>query len=343
VSEPVALRCFVTAGARHGLGHALRALEVAREALARGWPVALALRGDDAARALCAERLPAARLETWRGPDDAARPARHLLFDTREPIAAELRRGAAIGAHRVVLDRVDHLDDAELTVLPNLHGAGRRHPRLLQGGRWCVVPEALRALDAGAPASARHGVLVTLGGADPHDLTGVLCEPLAKAIAAAGADVGPVHVVLGRCFGAREARVRELEALGFRVHPELDRRALGGLMQRSVFAVCGFGTTVYELAWFGTPALHLAHRPEDAADAERLERIGVGAFGGAGPAIEPEALRRRLLETVLDPAWRRRRAARARALLGDGRGAARLVEPTRAARCAAASEEGGRT
>jgi len=336
MSDAVALRCLVTAGAAHGLGHALRALEVARAAAARGWEVALAVRGDDAARALCAERLPAARIESWDGPDAAARPARHLLFDTRDPIADELRRGAAAGAHRVVLDRTDHLDDAELTVLPNLHGNGRRHPRLLQGGRWCVIPDELRALGPGTPAPGRSGVLVTLGGADPHDLTGALCEPLARAIAASGADVGPVHVVIGRCFGPRPRLRRRLDALGFQAHDPLDRRALGALMQRAVFAVCGFGTTAYELAWFGTPALHLAHRAEDAPEAEALEQIGVGAFGGAAPSLDAEALERRLLETVLDPAWRERRAARARALLGDGRGAERLVEAMQAARGALA-------
>lgn len=340
MSAPVTLRCFLTAGARHGLGHAMRTLEVAREAVDRGWSVALALRGDAAAHALCAELLPTAQLEPWSGPDDAARSAHHLLFDTRDPIAEELRQGGAAGAHRVVLDRTDHLDDAELTVLPNLHGSGRRHTRLLQGGRWCVIASEFRALAARCEAPARNGVLVTLGGADPHDLTGALCEPLGKALAAAGADVGPVHVLIGRCFGRRETLLRRIDELGFRVHTDLDRRALGLLMQRSVFAVCGFGTTVYELAWFGTPALHLAHRLEDAADAEALERIGVGGFGGAAPAIEPEALRSRLLETVLDPEWRRRRTARARALLGDGRGAVRLVEAMEAARCAAASEGG---
>ncbi|MEB2344412.1 MAG: hypothetical protein OZ948_06720 [Deltaproteobacteria bacterium] len=342
MSVPVVLRCFFTAGARYGLGHAMRTLEVAREAVDRNWSVALALRGDAAAHALCAELLPAAEIEPWTGPDDAARPARHLFFDTREPIAEELRRGGAAGAHRVVLDRTDHVDDAELSVLPNLHGSGRRHPRLLQGGRWCVIPREFRALAARCETPARSGVLVTMGGADPHDLTGTLCEPLGKALAAAGADLGPVHVLIGRCFGRRETLLRRIDQLGFRVHTDLDRSTLGLLMQRSVFAVCGFGTTVYELAWFGTPALYLAHGLEDAADAEGLEAIGVGGLGGAAPTIEPEALHRRLLETVLDPEWRRPRSARARALLGDGRGAVRLVEAMDAARCAIASEGGQR-
>lgn len=339
-ATPISLRCFVSAGARHGLGHAIRTLEIAREALARGWSVALAMRGDDDARALVRERLPGVALEDWGGADDAARPARHQLYDTREPIAAELARGRAIGAHRVVLDRVDHLDDADLTVLPHLHGRLRPHPRLLHGGRWCVIPAPLRALAASVETPARRGVLVTLGGADPHDLTSAVCEPLAKAIAVTREDPGPVHVLLGRCFGDRPRLVRHLDRLGFRVHADLDHPTLGVLMQHSLFAVCGFGTTVYELAWQGTPALYLAHRAADVAEAEILEQVGVGAFGGAAPAVDTDALTARLVETVLDPVWRAPRAARGRALLGDGRGARRLVEAMWAGHRAAA-ESGG--
>lgn len=340
-TTPVALRCFVSAGSRHGLGHAIRTLEIAREALGRGWTVVLALRGDDGAWALVRERLPGVVLEEWTGADDAARPARHQLYDTREPIAAELRRGRAIGAHRVVLDRADHLDDADLTVLPHLHGRVRPHPRLLHGGRWCVIPAPLRAHARSTEPASRRGVLVTLGGADPHDLTGAVCEPLAKAIAAAHEDPGPVHVLLGRCFGDRPALVRHLDGLGFRVHSDLDHPTLGVLMQRSVFAVCGFGTTVYELAWLGTPALYLAHHAADIDDAETLAQVGVGGFGGAAPVVDAGALARRLAETVLDPAWRARRAARGRALLGDGRGARRLVEAMWAARRAGAEAGAG--
>jgi spore coat polysaccharide biosynthesis predicted glycosyltransferase SpsG len=339
-TEPIALRCFVSAGARHGLGHATRVLEIAREALARGWRIAVALRGDEEARALFHERLPGVALEEWCSADLAARPARHQLFDTRESIADELARGRAIGAHRVVLDRVDHLDDADLTVLPHLHGNAPAHPRLVHGGRWCPIPAPLRALAARAEAPVRRGVLVTLGGADPHDLTSRVLEPLAAAIARAPDDPGPVHVLLGRCFGDRPWLVRRIEALGFRSHIDLCHPTLGVLMQHSAFAVCGFGTTVYELAWLGTPALYLAHHPGDARAAETLERVGVGAFGGAAPSLDEAALADRLAKTVLDPTWRAGRAARGRALLGDGRGARRLVEAMQAARPAAANPGG---
>src|SRR5690606_26581668 len=239
MSDAVELRCFASGGAGLGLGHVARAIEIGREALARGWRGAVALRGDAEAASLVRERLPGARLECWRDADDAGRPAHWALFDTREPIAAELARAGRAGIRRLVLDRVDTRDDADFTVLPNLHGRPLRHPRVAQGGTWVIVPAELRELD-GAPV--RDRVLVTLGGADPHDLTRTVCDPLAEALRRAGTDApAAVHVVLGRCFGRREALLARLAELGWRVHVDLGRRELGVLMQHAAFAVCGFG------------------------------------------------------------------------------------------------------
>lgn len=320
----VDLRFFVSGGAGHGLGHVLRAIEIAREALDRGVRVAVALRGDAGARTLVRERLPAAVLEDWCGPEAAARPAAWAVFDTREPIADELGQAARAGLQRLVLDRADHLDDAELTVLPHLHGRCADHPRLRRGAPWCVIPRELRRLGP-AEDDAREGVLVSFGGADPHDLTSAACEALA-AQRGAQARREPVHVVLGRCFGAREALLRRLRRRGWSAHFDLDRRGMALLMRRSAAAVVGFGITVYELAWLGVPMLYLVHHESDVAEARALEALGIGAFGGSAHALDGAALRRRLAETVLDPDWRRQAARTARTLLGDGEGAVRIVD-----------------
>lgn len=323
MSAPIDLRCFVSGGGRLGLGHVLRSLEIAREALAGGLRVAMALRGDAPARAIVREQCPALALEPWDAPEDAARPAAWALFDTREPIAAELAAAERAGVRRLVLDRVDHADTAEWTVLPNLHSLPRAHPRVSQGVEWCVVAREIRAL-ASAPEPPRDHVLVTLGGSDPHDLTGAVLDPLAKLLAASS--IAQVDVVIGRCFGSREVALRRIRELGWRAHFDLGRREIGLLMRRAAFAICGFGITVYELARLGTPAVYLVHHEGDAADAERLERKGIGLLGGRGGAFDAAAFQRRLEASVVGETWRARAAKLARRHVGEGDGAVRIAQ-----------------
>lgn len=323
MSAPIDLRCFVSGGGGLGLGHVQRSLEVAREALARGMRVAMALRGDGPARAIVREQCPALALELWDTPEDAARPAAWTLFDTREPIVAELAAARRAGARRLVLDRSDCEDDADWTVLPNLHSPRRAHPRISQGAEWCIVAREIRAI-ANGPELPRDPVLVTLGGSDPHDLTSAVLDPLAKTLAAHS--MAHVDVVIGRCFGSREVALRRVRELGWRMHFDLGRREIGLLMRRAAFAICGFGITVYELACLGTPTVYLVHHDGDAADAERLERKGVGLLGGGGSAFDTAKFQRRLEASALSATWRERSTKLARRHVGDGAGAVRIVE-----------------
>jgi len=324
VSDRVDLRCFVTGGAAYGLGHVHRTLEVCREALARELRVAVAVRGDAEARVLVRQQGPALAIESWNAPIDAARPARWVLFDTREPIAKDLSAAAIRGARRLVLDRVDCVDNTEWSVLPNLHSRPCKSSRVSQGAEWIIVARELRALARSEDEAPRTRALVTLGGADPHDWTGALLDPLAKALARA--PLAGVDVVIGRCFGAREHVLRRVRELGWRTHFDLGRRELGLLMRRAAFAVCGFGVSVYELACLGTPSVYLAHHAADLADAEALERRGVGLLGGGGDRFDADAFRRRLEASVLSESWRERAGRHARRSVGDGAGAARIVD-----------------
>jgi spore coat polysaccharide biosynthesis predicted glycosyltransferase SpsG len=323
MSRRVDLRCFTSGGGGLGLGHVLRSLEVAREAHARGMRVAMALRGDGPTRAIVRERCPAVEIEPWDAPEDAARPAAWTLFDTRESIAAELAAAARAGARRLVLDRSDHEDAADWTVLPNLHSPPCAHPRISRGAEWCIVAREIRAIASG-PELPRDSVLVTLGGSDPHDLTSAILDPLAKALAAHS--IARVDVVIGRCFGSREVGLQRVRELGWRIHFDLGRHEIGLLMRRAAFAICGFGISVYELACLGTPMVYLVHHDSDTDDAERLERKGVGLLGGGGSAFDAAKFQRRLEASTLSQTWRERAAKLARRHVGDGAGAVRIAE-----------------
>jgi spore coat polysaccharide biosynthesis predicted glycosyltransferase SpsG len=336
VIRGVDLRCFVTGGTGFGLGHVARSVEIAREAGASGLRVAVALRGDAGARAVVRERCPEVDVESWDAPGDAARPARWTLFDTRDPILPELSVAGDAGAPRVVLDRIDCIEHAEWTVLPNLHARPQSNPRVSQGAAWCIVARELRALAGDCEGEPRQRVLVTLGGADPRDWTGALLDPLAESLARS--DLAGVDVVIGRCFGAHEHVLGRVRELGWRAHFDPGRRELGLLMRRAAFAVCGFGVAVYELACLGTPCVYLVHHEGDLGDAMALERQGIGVLGGGGDRFEPDTFQRRLEASALSTRWREYARRHARRVVGDGAGAVRIVERLTATVAAPAGE-----
>lgn len=316
------LLLVASGGAGVGLGHVMRSAEIAREARSRGLRCAVALRGDAAAREALAKALPGLDAGDWHGPTDVAGRAPWTVFDTRDALDAELGAVARAGGRSVVLDRTDHRDGATWTVLPVLHADGPHHPRVLAGAPWCIVPEAVRRA-APPPDDTRDVLLVTLGGADPRGLTERVAAPLAEAL---GPGHGAVCAVVGPAFARRAERAHALAELGFRVLEAPGRDEMVAWMRRAWGAVVGFGTAVLELGFLGVPMVHVAHHGEDAAGAVRLAARGVGASAGFGGALEPAAFGALLRRTLLDPAWRRDAAQRGREQVGQGRGAAHLID-----------------
>lgn len=325
MNAPRALWCVASGGREVGLGHLLRTAELAREARARDVEVELAVRGDESAERVLARELPGVRRRPWRGPDDLADAPAWVSFDTRDDCRAELAALAAAGRRSLVIDRDDLVDEATLTVLPVLHASGSEHPRVRSGASWCMVPETVRSR-ATQHETERDRLVVTFGGADPLDLTGRLAAPLAEALGAwRGGPPPALHAVIGPSFAAPEHAAARAETAGFVVHCAPSRPELAALLCRAAAAVVGFGTTIQELAFLGVPFLSVTHHEPDVVHARRLEALGVGATAGYGGSLEADTLPAMLERSLFDPAFRRASADRGRELLGDGRGAARIL------------------
>jgi spore coat polysaccharide biosynthesis predicted glycosyltransferase SpsG len=261
----------------------------------------------------------------WRETADLAGDAPWVAFDTRDDCREALATLAASGRRSLVLDRDDLVNEATWTVLPVLHAAPCRHPRVRGGGPFCIVPAAVRRTDP-APETERDLLLMSFGGADPLGLTERLAAPLAQAIG--GWRGGPrpaLHAVVGPSFAEPERACQRLLEAGFHVHRALPRADFAALLRRAAGALVGFGTTLQELAWLGVPFVSLTHHREDVVHARRLEGLGVGAAGGFGAAFDAQELSALLTRSLFDPDFRRSTAMRARELLGDGRGATRIL------------------
>ena len=102
-----------------------------------------------------------------------------------------------------------------------------------------------------------------MGAADPHRVTPRIAPLLDIVLKNSDVLHGITsrHVVLGPAFSDPDDVVRQsLTTSGWRVHRALDGPRMAKLMSEAKLAVAGFGTSLTELAWHGTPHVFVTHR-----------------------------------------------------------------------------------
>jgi UDP-2,4-diacetamido-2,4,6-trideoxy-beta-L-altropyranose hydrolase len=171
------------------------------------------------------------------------------------------------------------------------------------------------------PTGIPRRILVTMGGADPENVT-------LSVLRALGADP-PGDIEVTAVIGASNPHHESLleAASAFRVPIRLVRNVaeMPELMSWADVAVSAGGSTTWELAYMGVPAVLLVLAGNQRAIAEGLDEAGAGLnLGPAACASAPEivACVGRILR---HPAIRRRMSARGVALV-DGTGPMRVCD-----------------
>lgn len=198
--------------------------------------------------------------------------------------------------------------------------AGRR---FLLGAGFAMLREEFRSFPRGSRApeegEAAEGkrVLVSLGGADPDDVTAKILRAL-KPLAAA--DGCRLRAVVGTANPHLEALLSEFgedEGVELLINPA----SMVEVLAEADLVVSGGGSTCWELCYLGKPMILLSL-------AENQERIvkGLAAAGAARDAggLEPGRLRSEV-EDLLQDSEARAGMSRAGMRLVDGRGADRVA------------------
>jgi hypothetical protein len=301
-------------GARSGLGHEMRTRAVAEEVLAQGGEALLVV--DDGAGAA---RLRRAGLDAWsleERPGWARERASGAWLDGFVDWTEELRALARAGTpSHLVENRTPAREWARFVVHPALHHVPDRWEslhaaRVLAGADWIPLSRAVR--EAPRPAERDVELLVTFGGSDPLGST--------ERVLAALEDGAGLVVAVGPHMQARRAAIeRAVRSRGGRTLAAGE--PLAPWMARARAAITALGTTLYELAYLGTPALILANHEEDRAALEHYRQHGPHRPLGIASALDGPALRG-LLAGELAALGGRPCAVPE----GLGRGAARLAE-----------------
>lgn len=324
-----------------GAGHVMRCL-----ALAQGWREAggqvLLLASAGTSPLFPRFEAEGAEVRVQAPPlgatDDAARTleaadawsAGWLVVDGYQ-FTPGFRRHVAGGPQRLLL--IDDngragVVDGDWVLDQNLHATAADYAgatsraRLLLGSAYVLLRRDFRRAEPSGrevASSARHLVL-TFGGGDAFDWTGRVLEALA---AAAGPDLAVTAVV-----GPANPRRGALEALAaarpgaWRVRSDVVDMA--ALFRDADLVLTAAGSTLWELAHLGVPALALAVADNQRMGLAEAARRGVVRSLGWHLDTTPEAVVAAVATLAADPAARTALAAAGRALV-DGRGVSRVV------------------
>jgi UDP-2,4-diacetamido-2,4,6-trideoxy-beta-L-altropyranose hydrolase len=329
------------AGVRLGIGHVMRCLALAQAwQEAGGRAVFAAAELPEALEArIAAEGAGVERLAVEPGGEN----------DTRETLRAAGRTGArwvVLDGYQFGADVQERLKGGGLQVLAvddyghagryaanfvlnqNLQATEALYPRIGPSTRLLLgLPYLLlrrefwdwRDWERQTPARARK-VLITMGGTDPDNVSLRVMRAVGRLPAEA---VEAVAVVGGG--NPHRADLEEVARRTPAVELRVDVRDMPALMAWADVAVSAAGSTSWELAFMGLPALCVVLADNQGPTADALGRGGLAWVLGPGSAPMPGQIAAALLELLADRDRRAEMSRRGRGLV-DGRGPLRVVE-----------------
>jgi UDP-2,4-diacetamido-2,4,6-trideoxy-beta-L-altropyranose hydrolase len=324
--------------ARIGTGHIMRCLSLARGCKRSGGEAIFAV--AEIAPSL-EHRLRAAGIEFVKinSPIASAQDARETIQLAQEQNADWIvadgysfgadyqRQIKQTGYDMLLVDDYVHADSycADLVLNQNLHAniplydKRDARTRLLLGTRYALLREdflALRNYKRVTPAKANN-VLVTLGGADPDNVTGKILEALFPFDINCKIVIGGSNPHLAQLQSEIRNSKSGIELLA-------DVSDMPGLMAWADIAIAAGGTTSWELAFMGVPSLMFILAEN--------QRLVVDALATAGVACKTslQTVANDLRALITEPSTRQTMSEHARHLV-DGLGVSRVLSHLRAA------------
>jgi UDP-2,4-diacetamido-2,4,6-trideoxy-beta-L-altropyranose hydrolase len=331
------------ASSRTGTGHVMRCLALAQEWRRTGGSVAFVQCETTAAltRRLDGEAIETVAIHAVPGsPEDAALTAEHARRLGASWVVADgyvfgelWQTGIKQAGCRLLLtDDYGHAEaySADLILNQNLHAeAGHYAPRaprsrLLLGPGYAQLRKefaAWRDWNREFPASADK-LLVTLGGGDPDNATASVLRALAKL---PGIEV---RVVVGGDNPHRPAIEAMAAGLGRSFTLLFAPENMPELMAWADLAISAGGSTSWELAFMGLPAIAIAIADNQRPIVQSLARAGCAIDAGWFQDLDEAALAKIVQNLRAAPSIREDMSRRQRKLV-DGHGARRILAAVR--------------
>ncbi len=325
----------VDASARIGSGHVSRCLALADYLAARGWDCIFAVssetcqafpRLDRSTHRVCvvANAFDAVSVGLATGKHATLTVIDHYSID------AHFETACRKWSERIMVidDLANRYHDCDFLIDQTLGRVSRDYSALvpsdcrqLLGPEYALLrPEfsRLREQTLERPRESLRRILVAIGGADPHDITGLALQ----AILASGLTL-EVDVALGS-ISPNCLKVSEFVAAagkGWQLH--LDTTEMAKLISSADLAIGACGVGSWERCTLGLPSIAVVIADNQRMIARELRRRAAIIYAGDWGETSVKVLERHLLEMAGDGALRAAIAANAAAVC-DGRGLERV-------------------
>ena len=332
-SGVVLVRC--DGGQSIGFGHVTRSLAIARALRdQQGLGVRFAMANDEnAIGRVVADGFP---VDVWPAGQHEERWIERLMstyrpccvvYDIRTGLSREamarLKSNSPLTV--VVDDGSPRRLEGDIVVYPpvqqveDLDWIGFKGTKLV-GWEWIILPATTKRAHQPIERGGTRRILVTMGGADPLNLTWEIACKLAEMKEV----VDPIFVI-GPGFGQSQLLERRLRRLLPDAEIVCRPNSLAKLFNRVDIAVTMFGVTAQELAAAGVPAIYVCLDEDHFYSARSLTDRGVGITLGLGDEIDWERAADAIQSVLADDAELSLMSKRGPRLV-DGRGAERLAE-----------------
>lgn len=211
-----------------------------------------------------------------------------LILDFKEPRPFPYELVKQLGLPLVMIDHAtDAIRYADLVIYPNAHfhyealDWSHFSGEILAGPSYNLLRDIFFSAPP-LPFEDHEGVMITLGGSDPHQLTPRLmkaCLELPKNV--------PIHVFIGANFSNKHEilQLNTLQQNRFILHEQTE---LYPYIRKAGLVLTALGITIYECASQHTPVAILLNYDSDQEDALALEKKGVVVFGHHTRCLDSE-------------------------------------------------------
>ena len=307
-------------GAGIGMGHVVRSSHLARLIMEGGVHVEFWVNDSPAV---------AGYLEGFEfsvHPLDGKRhiPSTELvIIDTKKDVSELVRLIKKKGKKVMLIDNLTAAArHADVVVVPTLFSQSCKDGRNIYAGKeFIILGENFQKARERKHLEYSHPlrVLVTMGGADPNNLTLKVVEALWDV------DNIDVIVVIGPAYryAASLAPYEKQNRQGFSfMYGVKDIAPLATLCHVGFTAM---GTTVNELVYMGMPSIIIANYPEDVDDMNAFNALNIGTAIGYHRDVKKEHIKEAIKQFIDDERLWQTYSDRAKALI-DGNGSIRIIK-----------------